>query len=241
MDELEFRRRLLADPQDKDPEILAAKSESPANQKLASELDQLDALLDQTLRVEVPDDLVDKVLFKQSSDAAREARKPRFHLAIAASVAFAFGIMLGQFNWQALPVLPGQASLGQIALEHYYHEKDFTSDVFEGATLTQVNAKLAPLGKAYNGQLPGEVSYINHCSFDDKHAVHMVIQGKDGEDFTVFVVPQQSPAMESYSDGNMEAVSLPAANNSSVIVVGKEGSDIMPVAEQLKLHLNQKA
>lgn len=241
MDELEFRRRILADPQDKDPELLAAKSASPANQKLASELDQLDALLDQTLRVDVPDDLVDKVLFKQSSDATREARKPRFHLAIAASVAFAFGIMLGQFNWQALPVLPGQASLGQIALEHYYHEESFIDGVYEGASLTQVNAKLAPLGKAFNGQLPGEVSYINHCSFADNHAVHMVIKDSKGQSFTVFVVPQQSPAMERHSDGNMEAVSMPAANNSSVIVVGKEGSDIMPVAKQLKTHLNQKA
>ncbi|AMG29854.1 DUF3379 domain-containing protein [Grimontia hollisae] len=241
MDELEFRRRILADPQDKDPELLSARSASPANQKLASELDQLDALLDQTLRVEVPDDLVDKVLFKQSSDVTREARQPRFHLAIAASVAFAFGIMLGQFNWQALPVSPGQTKLGQIALAHYYHEESFISGVYEGASLTQVNAKLAPLGQSFNGKLPGEVSYINHCSFANNHAVHMVIKDNKGENFTVFVVPQKSPAIESYSDGNMEAVSMPAANNSSVIVVGKEGSDIIPVAKQLKLHLNQKA
>ncbi|KXF81336.1 DUF3379 family protein [Enterovibrio coralii] len=240
MDELEFRRRLLADPQDRDPALSAAKQESPANQKLAAELEQLDVMIDQALRVDVPEDLVDKVLFKQTSDVIRENRKPRFHLAIAASVAFVFGIMLGQFNWQTLPTAPTSPNLGQIALEHYYHEEGFTKDAFEGATLQQVNAKLLPLGKTFNGTLPGQVSYLNHCSFDDRHAVHMVLKADNGEDYTVFVVPQQSPAMEKYTDGNMEAVSMPA-NDSSVIVVGKEGSDIMPVLEELTKHLNQKA
>ncbi|PKF51760.1 DUF3379 family protein [Enterovibrio nigricans] len=240
MDELEFRRRLLADPQDRDPEISAAKLESSANQKLAAELEQMDAMIDQALRIDVPDDLVDKILFKQTSDVIRENRKPKFHLAIAASVAFVFGIMLGQFNWQTLPTGTTNQNLGQIALQHYYNEHGFTQDIFEGATIQQVNAKLSPLGETFNGALPGQVSYLNHCSFDDRHAVHMVLQSESGEDFTVFVVPQRSPAMEKYTDGNMEAVSLPA-NNSSVIVVGKEGSSIMPLAKELTKHLNQKA
>ncbi|OEE76371.1 hypothetical protein A1OQ_00950 [Enterovibrio norvegicus FF-162] len=240
MDELEFRRRLLADPQDNDPELSAAKLSSPANQKLASELDSLDALIDQALRVDVPDDLVDKVLFKQSSHVIREKRKPKFHLAIAASIAFVFGVMLGQFNWQTIPLSPNQQNLGQIALQHYYAETDFTQNINEGASLYQVNAKLSPIGEAFSGDLPGQVSYLNHCSFDKKHAVHMVLKADNGEAFTVFVVPQNSPAMEKFSDGNMEAISLPA-NNSSVIVVGKEGSDVLPIAEQLQLHLNQKA
>ncbi len=73
MDDLEFRRRLLADPQDQDPELLDAKRSSTANQSLASELEQLDAMIDQALRVDVPDDLVDKVLFKQTSDVVRQS------------------------------------------------------------------------------------------------------------------------------------------------------------------------
>ncbi|WP_407331035.1 DUF3379 family protein [Enterovibrio sp. 27052020O] len=240
MDELEFRRRLLADPQDNDPELSAAKLSSPANQKLASELDNLDALIDQALRVDVPDDLVDKVLFKQSSHVIREKRKPKFHLAIAASIAFVFGVMLGQFNWQAFPISPIQQNLGQIALQHYYDEGPFALQANEGASIQQVNAKLSPLGKSFSGSLPGTVSYLNHCSFDNKHAVHMVLKAENGQDFTVFVVPQQTPNMEKYTDGNMEAISLPV-NSSSVIVVGKEGADILPLAEQLKRHLNQKA
>ncbi|MDD1792417.1 DUF3379 domain-containing protein [Enterovibrio sp. ZSDZ42] len=240
MDELEFRRRLLADPQDQDPEVSAAKTDSPANQKLAAELENLDALIDQALRVDVPDDLVDKVLFKQSSDVIRENRKPKFHLAIAASIAFVFGVMLGQFNWQTLPISPIQQNLGQIALQHYYNEAPFALKANEGASIRQVNAKLSPLGESFSGSLPGTVSYLNHCSFDSKHAVHMVLKDENGNDFTVFVVPQQTPEMETYSDGNMEAISLPT-NNSSVIVVGKEGADILPIAEQIKLHLNQKA
>lgn len=241
MDELEFRRRLLADPQDNDTALLDAKASSAANQKLANELEQLDAMIDQALRVDVPDDLVDKILFKQTSDAVRESRRPKFHLAIAASVAFVFGIMLGQFNWQSLPVSPNAESLGQIALTHYYDETPFNKDIFENATLTQVNAKLAPLGVTFNGQLPGAIAYVNHCSFKNIGALHMVLQNSDGENYTVFIVPSRSDAMETYTDGNIEALTLPAADNSSVIVVGKDGTPLMPLAEQLKAHLNQKA
>ncbi|MBV7298587.1 DUF3379 family protein [Enterovibrio paralichthyis] len=240
MDELEFRRRLLADPQDKDPAVLEAKAASSANTKLASELEQLDAMIDQALRVDVPDDLVDKILFKQSSDVVRENRKPKFHLAIAASIAFVFGILLGQFNWQSLPTSPNAASLGQIALAHYYNESPFTDAASEGATLRQVNAKLAPLGVLFNGQMPGEIAYVNHCSFDNKAALHMVLKEENGETYTVFVVPDSANKTEVYSDGKMEAVSLPAAHNSSVIVVAEDGAKLMPLAEELKAQLNQR-
>lgn len=239
MDELEYRRRILADPNDSDAKILAAKQNSPANQKLATELEQLDALIDQTLRVDVPDELVNKILFKQISSVCREHRKPRVRLAIAAS--FLLGIIIGQFNWKNISQSTPSDSLAQIALEHYYNEAEFTQQTNENASLQQVNLKLSTLGAEFNQSLPGKITYLNYCGFDKQRAVHIVLKSHSGEHFNVFIVPQSSSFMEQYSDSNMKSISLPAANNTSVIVVGEKNSTLLPLAEQLNKHLNQKA
>ena len=57
MDDLEFRRRILADPNDNSPDLSAARNESIVNRKLYDELLQLDAQLEKAMKVDVPDDL----------------------------------------------------------------------------------------------------------------------------------------------------------------------------------------
>ncbi len=65
MDDLEFRRRILADPNDNSAEMIEAKNSSLVNRKLSDELQQLDTKLEKALKVDVPDDLVDRILFHQ--------------------------------------------------------------------------------------------------------------------------------------------------------------------------------
>lgn len=238
MDDLEFRRRILANPHDTDPDVLKAIDSSKANQSLAEELEQLDSLIDQTLRVDVPDDLADRILFQQTSKAEREKKKPRFQLAIAASIALVFGILLGQFNWSSLPVNQN-VDLNTIALEHYYHENGFISNINEAASVQQVNAKLAPLGQAFNGELPGTVAYINHCGFGGEHALHMVLVDENQQRYTVFLVPQESASPTQYSDGSMTSLTMPL-QNASVIVVGENEVEVSPIAEKLKQSLTQQ-
>ncbi|WP_116643875.1 DUF3379 family protein [Salinivibrio sp. HTSP] len=233
MDDLEFRRRLLADPYDTDPELQAAKAESERHQGYADDIAELDSKIDQALRVEVPEDLPDKILFSQTTDVEQGVKRPRWHLAIAASIAFVFGIALGQFNWGSATL-----DLNQTALAHYYHEHAFIEGINEGATIEQVNAKLQPFGKAFNA-LPGEVTYINHCSFGGQHALHMVMES-DGQAYTVFVVPSASQAPAQKSDGKMQAVSRPV-QSASVIVVGEAKSPAAPIAEQLQQQLTPQA
>ncbi|GAL05586.1 hypothetical protein JCM19237_676 [Photobacterium aphoticum] len=67
MDDLEFRRRLLADPNDNHPDMLESRNASLANRKLSDELQSLDSKLAQAMKVDVPDDLADKILFHQTS------------------------------------------------------------------------------------------------------------------------------------------------------------------------------
>lgn len=238
MDDLEFRRRLLADPNDNSQEMLAAKNASPANRQLADELLQLDAKLDNILKVDVPDDLADRILFHQSGQPENNRSKIRFHLAIAASIAFVFGLFLGQFNTQLFPANAQDThAIAQVALKHIYDEAPFVDHVDESVSLQQVNAKLTPFGSELSA-LDAHVYYVNHCAFGSKNALHMVMAGEAGK-VTVFVVPEKSPAMSSFDDEQLQGIVMPL-QEASLIVVGNKGHDVMPIAKRLKSDLHQK-
>ncbi|MDX1302315.1 DUF3379 domain-containing protein [Photobacterium sp.] len=236
MDDLEFRRRILSDPNDNSPDMATARNSSVNNRKLADELKQLDVQIDNILKVDVPDDLADRILFHQSGQSHDKPNKARFHLAIAASVAFVFGILLGQFNPQRL--LPAEVTgMGQIALQHIHNEASFIEGVNESVSLRQVNAKLQPFGTNLT-DLPGHVYYVNHCGFGDQSALHMVMETEKGK-VTVFVVPETSTTTLHFNDSRMEGVVLPL-QHTSLIVVGEKGQDITPIANTIKSEMRWK-
>ncbi len=236
MDELEFRRRLMADPNDLDAEILA-ESRSASNQAFADEMQALDRDISKALNdIDVPDGLVDRVLFHQSGHEETHQKHARYHVALAASVAFAFGIMLGQFNWSHAIPAAHASSLEQIALSHVVNEAPFVATIDENVTLTQVNAKLAPFGQQMN-ELMGHITYVNHCGFGDTAAMHMVMQTPNGE-VTIFLVPTQSSDMSSFEDELNKGVLLPL-ENSSLIVVGDKSHTLSPIVDTIRANLSQ--
>ncbi|PSU28517.1 DUF3379 domain-containing protein [Photobacterium lutimaris] len=234
MDDLEFRRRLLADPFDNSPDLAEARNVSIANRKLSDELQQLDNKLELAMKVDVPDDLADRILFHQSGQPRSKSIKPRTLVALAASVAFAFGLFIGQYN-QGLSTSNPQLEIAQIAMEHVRAEAPFIDGIDESVTLSQVNAKLTPFGSNFNA-IPGHVYYVNHCGFGDQNALHMVMDTAQGK-VTVFIVPEQSPDMTQFDDQSMQGVIMPV-RNASLIVVGGKGQDISPVANSLRNELN---
>lgn len=234
MDDLEFRRRLLADPFDNSQDLAEARNESIANRKLSDELQLLDTKLEQAMKVDVPDDLADRILFHQSGQPSSKSFKPRTLVALAASVAFVFGLFIGQYN-QAIGTSNPQLEIAQIAMEHVRAEAPFIDSIDESVTLSQVNAKLTPFGSTFN-DIPGHIYYVNHCGFGDKNALHMVMETSHGK-VTVFVVPEKSSDMTPFNDQSMQGVVVPV-RNASLIVVGEKGQDVSPVAKNLRDELN---
>lgn len=76
MDELEFRRRAITHPSDRDPAFLAAAEASSANRKHLDEMKQLDSKLRRTLEVEVPAGLAERILLRQAMDASEDVVMP---------------------------------------------------------------------------------------------------------------------------------------------------------------------
>jgi hypothetical protein len=184
MNDLEFRRRLFADPHDTDVAKEAAKD--PEQQALLEDLQAFDAQLNDALQVEVPEGLAERILAKQQQDNDHNVlqrkswfRRNKTPLATAASATFAVGLYF--MSATQSPLLAGDH-----ALSHVRHEKSaFASD--KEIAMQNVNEKLAKFGAKLR-DLPGKVTYATFCHFQGQESLHLVFQSEFGP-MTVFIVP----------------------------------------------------
>jgi len=216
MDDLQFRRIILADPTNQDPEFIEAKNTNAARQKLRQDVDALDRKIAHALQVDVPDELCNNLILRQTMDSHRQQkRKSRIHLALAASVAFAFGLTLNFM--QASSAYSG---LDGYALAHVYHEEgvfDNSSDV--RVSLASLNTKMT----AFNGNFIDDVGQLisaDYCRFDGIKSLHLVYQGQHSP-VNVFIVPSRGDVefSQQFSDSQYQGKAQ-VFGNQNVIVVG---------------------
>ncbi|WP_026972784.1 DUF3379 family protein [Aliagarivorans marinus] len=238
MDELEFRRQLYANPRDRSDALLAAIKDSPKNQKFYDELQQFEGKLQRAMEVDVPDGLSERLRLRQSFAAPpAKPKRPRWHMALAASVAFAMGIGVSTLN----PFTAGQPSmsLGDVALDHVYHASPYITGTDERPSLQTVNAKLARYGEAFE-QLPGQVVFVNHCNYHGSPAFHMVMRSEQGSDVNVFVVPQtvDLPSSSAFSDSKMHGM-VSQLSDANLVIVGEKAEPLDGLLHKIKGQLNQ--
>ena len=230
MDDLEFRRRLLSEPTLRNHEINDAIKKSETNRKFADEVLSLDAQIEQAMNVDVPEDLADKILFNHSTRSKKRTFSKQM-MAMAASVAFAAGLLLGQINWTPLLVNQAQASLADTAVEHVVHEAPFINKLDEQVSSTQINAKLQPFAYQFTQTFPYHVYYLNHCGFGTSNALHMVFKGERGR-VTLFVTNIETEQAFDFNKDGMSGVVIPI-DNSSMILLGEEEEDIHKISSKL--------
>ncbi|MDO6763977.1 MULTISPECIES: DUF3379 family protein [unclassified Agarivorans] len=238
MDELEFRRQLYTNPRERSDALIEEATRTPKNKKLFDDMQQFECKLEQALNVEVPDALAERLILSQSFDDSQVQyrRKTRVHIAMAASIAFVIGLSFSLVNWQ---VPAGYDDMGQVALQHVYHEMPYTSGVDEQPSLQTINAKLARYGASFD-ELPGDVVYVNHCAYAGSPAFHMIMKGKMGSNVNVFVVPKTTElqAVQSFADKKMHGM-VGSLSHASLVVVGERNEPIEKTLAFLTADLNQ--
>ncbi|MBD1584815.1 DUF3379 family protein [Pseudoalteromonas sp. S16_S37] len=184
MNDLEFRRRLFADPNDK--EVAQEAANNAEQQALLEELQAFDVQLNKALDVKVPDGLAERILANQQADNAHNVvvkkgwfKRYKTPFATAASATFALGLYF--MSATQTPLLAGEH-----ALAHVHHEQAaFQSNA--KIALQVVNDKLSLFGAKLES-LPGDVTYATFCNFKGQKSLHLVFQSEHGP-MTVFIVP----------------------------------------------------
>ncbi|AGP84984.1 DUF3379 family protein [Alteromonas mediterranea] len=219
MDELEFRRRIYADPETTDSDVVEAAKADESKRSFWNEQKQLDKQFKQALKVEVPDDLASKLIWQQSADEfTRYKRRSRWYVAMAASVAFTIGIGLTMWYHQPL-------SIGGQALAHMQYAEMEHAHSLLPVDLNMVNAKLASFGGSLSEMLDG-IEVANYCHLSTVRSLHLIVNTPQGK-MSVFVVPQRGdisvPSKFEDSQYHGESIKMRRAN---VMVVGDRGADL---------------
>ena len=222
MDELEFRRRIYADPETTDSDVVEAAKADESKRSFWNEQKQLDKQFKQALKVEVPDDLASKLIWQQSADEfIRYKRRSRWYVAMAASVAFTIGIGLTMRYHQPL-------SIGGQALAHMQYAEMEHAHSLLPVDLNMVNAKLASFGGSLSEMLDG-IEVANYCHLSTVRSLHLIVNTPQGK-MSVFVVPQRGdisvPSEFEDSQYHGESIKMRRAN---VMVVGDKGADLSEV------------
>ena len=230
MDDLEFRRIIYADPNCNDEKVIQAANEDPAKMEFWNELKKLDSKMQRASQVKVPDDLAHKLILRQSMDTHRKSKqRNRIHLALAASIAFVFGISFTMWQQQS------QISLNDHTLAHIYHEGAYALEAQEDISLQQINAKLARFGGELSENI-GQIYYANFCDFENIKSLHLVMQGEHGR-VSIFVVPNSDKYRSdgSFNDGKLKGDSVDF-RQASLMIVAEQSQDVA----QLKGKFKQK-
>jgi len=222
MDDLQFRRKIYADPNGKDEDLLAALQADPAKQDFANELNKLDDRLREAMKVSVPDGLSEKLILRQTfASHQQKKRKSRVHLALAASVAIIAGLAVNYLQFSS-----SYSNLGDYALAHVYHEQDlFSNSDNAQVSLTRLNQKMSTFDGSFK-QSMGELISADYCRFDGMKSLHLVYKGIT-DTVTVFVVPNRDDIdfRDSFNDSKLhgEAIGFKHAN---VIVVADKNESL---------------
>jgi hypothetical protein len=230
MDDILFRHTAIATPNSKNEDFLQRLANSDKDKALVKQAKEFDANIQSLLKVEVPEGLTDKILLEQSFAIENERIKSgRWHIAIAASIAFVIGITLPLLsNFNHYP-----ADIGEVAMQHVKAEYYFTAQSNENADLKVVNAKLARFGAQATDDL-GDISYVNYCNFEGTPALHMVIQGEKGP-ITVFVVPGDAKFIETEKFNNQHLKGITEKmGNTNVVIVGERDESLQKVRTSLE-------
>ncbi|MFC3033997.1 DUF3379 family protein [Pseudoalteromonas fenneropenaei] len=189
MDELEFRRRLYADPTDR--EVHDYAKNHPEAQAQLDDMLAFEQSLQSALQVPVPEGLAERILAHthaaENPEPAAVVAKVSWYRRHIAPFAMAASVLIATTAYLfSATQAPVHAS--EYALSHIYHELGSFKRT-DAISLQLVNEKLATLGAKLQ-DLPGKVTYVTFCDYKGKRSLHLVYQSPQGP-VTVFVVPKQ--------------------------------------------------
>lgn len=225
MDDLEFRKKVIADPHSDSTDLKEAILSDRSKARFQDEMKQFDKNLLSAMKVPVPDNLAERVILHQSlQDHKQQTSNKQWHYAIAASVLFTFGVI-----FQMLYSTPQVGDLGQYSLSHYYHEASYLTDAnSEPMGLTNVNDQLSDFGINL-GKLFRAVTFAEECRFNGVRSLHMVFTDDSGEQYTVFITSHedaQLPFVEEFTDNKIHGKGYLIGNSDLVILSSNpEGLD----------------
>ncbi|MCG8415824.1 MAG: DUF3379 domain-containing protein [Pseudomonadales bacterium] len=247
MDELEFRQRVYANPEDPGQDVLDAAANNPALQKILDETRHLDARIQGLVsNVVVPEGLKEKLLEIPDSDTVEPEAAPNlvdrpaanssfFHYyAIAASLLLVIGVTF-TLSFNSGPNA-NEIAIGDQVVRHLYSEAPEMamvnaariSVIPAAVNWADVDTVLAGVGlqMANSVNQQSAVFYANPCIIFPEHSsAHLMLEGSAGA-VNVFVI-QNTPVRSEFqiNDERFDGMVVPMEKG-NLILLGEDGENL---------------
>lgn len=210
MDFSEFKRKLGAEPLNRDPEFLAARDSSPEFEQAALDAERFEEKLSRAARLPVPDDLAEDLMSITQQPAERSGW---WRMALAASVLIAVGAAGLTWNMN-----PDWDSVEEYVVDHYRHDGPKLVSLADGVSADEVQAVLAEFNVEATPALADIVGVIKYCPTPDGKGVHMVLNTQSGP-VTVIYMPETPVTDKVFlAFDDVEAMQVELQSGSAVII-----------------------
>ncbi len=225
MDDLEFRKRALANPHDPDDDFAAATASKPERMRLVLELKALDRRIVGTVNaVPVPADLAARLKSRQPMVVQPLKSIWSSYYAMAASLVLAVGVILSVGLQSANPSA-ADLLLHDDAIRHVLREEPRYDRNASDLSWEQINAVIAEAG----GHLREDeriktmhIKFANGCRLSAGTGAHIVLEGSKGS-VSVLIV-HSSPVQTRFdvNDPRFAGKIIPLGEGNLIIVGEKE-------------------
>jgi len=226
MDDLEFRRRVYADPKSQAADLLDKENESQDNRLFVEDLQQFDEKIKQAMSVEPPEGLAQRIILNQ---ALNNHTQSKLHRRYMLSMAASFLLVLGLFSYILQPV--SGIDLEREVFAHVYEELNHLNEQ-QGKDTSQFNEALKKHGGKFLGDF-GKINYLGSCNIVNKKGVHLILAGSQGA-VTVMMLPEIKVSVEQViSDDRFHGSIIPTGKG-SIAVVGEKGESLKEIKQVLE-------
>ena len=215
MNEFEFRKRCIINPDDPDPAFQAAL-ENADFRRIQEECFGFDEKLAVALNVPAPEGLQDRIIEanKRPSFIARWKARLAAFASLIATLILGFTLLLRP-----------QLALSDMVFEHIYHDMEamHSRDIIREEAVDKV---MHQFGSDLDEKKIGIVRFINDCEFMDKtKGIHLVYDGANGP-VTVFYLPHgELDRMKAIAKNEFQGILFPH-HEGAMANVGLIGEDL---------------
>jgi len=192
MDIEEFRKRLLRDPEARDPALREALAKGGEYTRIAREEAGLDARIADALKVPVPEGLAEDVILGQAMEAQPSRRRMRrlaWPVATAAAVVLAVTVTLVSVQGPDDLPPPTYAGIEEILAHHWQTDGiSALNEVSAEVPEIELQQVMASLGLDLGAGLRDKVRFVKFCPAPDGVGAHLVLATADGP-VTLFYLP----------------------------------------------------
>ncbi|MEA3303534.1 MAG: DUF3379 family protein [Pseudomonadota bacterium] len=222
MNELQFRKQCIIDPDTADMEFQQAL-ESAENHEFQQQCMEFDSKLADALNVEAPDDLAQRIIERNSAQKTGRSRSFSWNnwrpsLAAAASVAatMVFAVAL---------LLRPQVALSEMVIDHLYDDINALHD-----RTVVTDAELSHILDHFDVEIErdsiGTLHFADICHIDKTDGIHVVYEGAKGPVTAIYLPGKKVKRLQAISRDQFQGIIFPYQEG-AMAIIGLMGEDVL--------------